>query len=110
MLAAPMVAGNHLFMPFIAFLAVGVLALVLRWSHAPRKRRQAPSPRGLLVPVASFPTQDAADRLADRLRRDGIRATPAPSVRGIDVLVWQEEYGEAKMLLSRPGGEGSTGQ
>lgn len=101
-LAAPMVTGEHLFMPLVAFLAVGALALVLRWSHSPGRRLpRRPSPRGLLVPIASFPTQDAAERLADRLRGAHIRATSAPSVRGIDVLVWQEEYGEAKMWLQR---------
>lgn len=108
-LAVPVVSAEHLFMPLIAFLAVGALALVLRWSQTPdRNRRRAPAPRGLLVPVASFPTQDGADRVADRLRGDGIRAASAPSVRGVDVLVWQEEYGEARMWLQRTGEGGAT--
>ena len=108
-LAAPIVSGEHLFMPLVAFLAVGVLALVLRWSQTPgRKRRRAASPRGLLVPIASYPTQDGADRVAERLRDDGIRAASAPSVRGVDVLVWQEEYGEARMWLQRTGEGGAA--
>ncbi|MGH3360260.1 MAG: hypothetical protein ACRDO7_15775 [Nocardioidaceae bacterium] len=106
-LAALPSTAQHLLMPAVAFAAVGVLALVLRWSQTPRRsgRRRSASPRGLLVPIASFPTQDAADELAGRLRRDGIRAALAPSVRGIDVLVWQEEYGEARLRITDGGSD-----
>ncbi len=99
------IAANlqYLLMPFVAFVAVGALALVLRWSQTPRRRRRTPARRGLLVPIAHVPSQAAADRVASRLRGHGIRTTSAPSTAGIDVLVWEEEYGEARLYVREPG-------
>ncbi|HLR83440.1 MAG TPA: hypothetical protein VK059_00745 [Nocardioidaceae bacterium] len=101
---------RYLVMPFLAFIAVGALALVLRWSQTPRKRRRTSRPRGLLVPIARVPSQAAAERVASRLHGHGIRTTSAATPTGVDVLVWEEEYGEARLYVREPDeGSGSAG-
>ncbi|MDN5851629.1 MAG: hypothetical protein L0K86_02065 [Actinomycetia bacterium] len=98
------VAANlqYLLMPFVAFVAVGALALVLRWSQTPRKPRRTSTHHGLLVPIARVPSQAAAERVSSRLRGHGIRTTSAVTPTGVDVLVWQEEYGEARLYVREP--------
>lgn len=91
--------AHYLFMPLVAFLAIGALALVLRWSQTPRRRRQTIARRGLLVPIAQVRSQAAADRVATRLQGHGIRTTSANTPAGIDVLVWEEQYGEARLYV-----------
>ena len=92
---------RYLFMPLVVLLTILVLVLILRWSQTPR-RRQAASRRGLLIPIARVSSRSAADRVAARLRRHGIRTTSTPSPTGFDVLVWQEEYGEARLYMQDP--------
>ena len=97
-------AIQYLFMPIVVFAVVGALALVLRWSQTPQRRAQRASRRGLLVPIAHVHTQAAADHVADRLRSHGIRTTSATTSAGIDVLVWAEQYGEARLYVRDSGG------
>ncbi|UYM05973.1 hypothetical protein [Solicola gregarius] len=89
---------QQLLMPVVVFIVIGALALVLRWSQTPARNRRA-ARRGLLVTLARLPTQDAADRVTTRLRHGGIRATSSQAESGVDVLVWPEEYGEARLLV-----------
>lgn len=105
------VAANthYLFMPLVAFLAIGALALVLRWSQTPRRPPRTTARRGLLVPIARVRSQEAADRVAARLRGHGIRTTSAAGPAGIDVLVWEEQYGEARLYVREPDGGGQRG-
>lgn len=90
---------QYLFMPIVVLLAVGALALILRWSQTPHRRRRIASRRGLLIPIARVPSQAAADRVASRLRGHGIRTASAATPAGIDVLVWKDQYGEARLYV-----------
>lgn len=101
-LAIGMTSGEHLLIPLVTFAAIGLLALVLRWSHPPRKARRRAASRGLLVPIAQLPNRAAAQKVAARLRRSGIRSTTTTADEGVDVLVWQEQYAEARLRLSGP--------
>lgn len=89
---------QHLFMPIVVFVVIGALALVLRWAQTPARNRRA-ARRGLLVTLARVPSQAAADQVTTRLRHGGIRATSSQADGGVDVLVWPEEYGEARLLV-----------
>ena len=106
-LASTATTVQPLLMPFLVFVVIAVLALVLRWAQTPVRERRA-SRRGLLIPLTRVATQDAADRVTRTLRHGGIRATSAHAEHGgVDVLVWQEEYGEARMLVREHGGRES---
>ena len=98
---------HYLLMPVVVLLVIGALALVLRWSQTPTRRRRA-ARLGLLVPLTRVPDQHAADQVTSRLRHRGIKATSARASGGIDVLVWQEEYGEARMLVREDGSAGAA--
>lgn len=107
--AAAAASAQRFSMPLVAFAAVGLLALVLYWSQTPRRRRsRTTSNRGLLVPVARVPDRGAANRLATRLRSSGIRSTLSPAEHGVDVLVWQEQYGEARLQIREADPEGGA--
>jgi hypothetical protein len=102
---------SFLYGPVLAFLAVGVLALLLRWVYATppsavrRVRRPGPGePRdyGLLTAVASVERSEDADRLRAFLAGHGIRATVGDDDRGeFRVLVFHADSAAARELVVR---------
>ena len=97
---------SFLFAPLVAFLALGVLALLLRWAFssghslvARRPRVGASTEYGLLVPVATPPTVIQAEMLRQHLVTRGIRATLAPATDGPTVLVWPKDAAVAREIL-----------
>jgi hypothetical protein len=99
---------SYVYGPAVAFLAVALLVLLLRWTfrrgssvveRAPR--RGAASDYGLLVPVAEPPTFAEAELIRARLVAQGIRATLAPTTEGPRVLVFGEEASVARALLRK---------
>jgi hypothetical protein len=93
--------------PVLAFLAVGVLALVLRWASPPRRtslvaRRPArgrPDEYGLLVAVAAPESVPEGELICTRLRDAGIHGTLAETEAGLRVLVWPADEARARLLL-----------
>ncbi|ROP43861.1 hypothetical protein EDC03_1457 [Pseudokineococcus lusitanus] len=102
-------AYQVLFGPLMAFVAVGVLALLLRWTWARgrslvpgRARQGAPEDYGLLVAVAEPATFVEAEVLRRRLEDEGLRATLAPTTEGPRVLVFPRDAEVARAVLRRP--------
>jgi hypothetical protein len=106
-----MVSGPYAFLvgPALALVAVGVLAVLLRWAFSSgtslverRSRPGASDAYGLLVPVSSPDTVIEAE-LAVRLLTDaGLRATLAPTTDGPRVMVFPQDLDRARQLLRRP--------
>ncbi len=103
--------GSYSFVygPIVAFAAVGVLMLLLRWTFrrgrslvAAPPRAGAPDDYGLLVSVAEPPSFAEAELIRARLVGLGVRATLAPTTQGPRVLVFQEEARAARALLRGP--------
>jgi hypothetical protein len=95
--------------PLLAFLLVGVLVLLLRWTFRRGRSLVASAPRsggerdyGLLVPVASPATFVEAELMRARLEDHGVRATLAPTTDGPRVLVFAEEEKAARAVLTGP--------
>ncbi len=104
------------FGPLVAMVVVGVLALVLRWVAPGRPSRPkpakvkapatvpaAPTQRreeyGLLMPAATLPDDDAAERARRQLDAHGIRATVAQTAAGPQVMVFLEDLPRAQAVL-----------
>ncbi|HEY6793193.1 MAG TPA: hypothetical protein VI248_00755 [Kineosporiaceae bacterium] len=92
--------------PLMAFLAVGVLALLLRWAFSPGRSLVARRPRvgasteyGLLVPVARPATVIQAEVVRRHLVARGVRATLAPTTDGPTVLVFPRDAAVAREIL-----------
>jgi hypothetical protein len=92
--------------PLVAFLVVGLLVLLLRWTFrhgsslvAREPRAGAPDEYGLLVAVAAPPSFAEAELLRARLVGRGIRATLAPTTEGPRVLVFPDQAEAARALL-----------
>ena len=90
----------------MAFLAVGVLALALRWIYGsrrpPRHRRHVPADRdfGLLEQVVLVPDRGSANALRAVLSDAGIRSTLAARRDGdIEVLVFPPDAERARRLV-----------
>jgi hypothetical protein len=97
---------SFIWAPLMAFVAIGVLALLLRWAFSPgrsliaRRPRAGPSSEyGLLVPVASPATVIQAEVVRRHLAERGIRATLAPATDGPAVLVWPQDAALAREVL-----------
>jgi hypothetical protein len=100
---------SSLWAPVIAFLVVGVLALILRWAWSSRpesllSERPRAGPEtdyGLLVPVAT--PLDAVDgrRLAARLDEIGVRSTLTTTQSGLRLLVFPADADRARGELRR---------
>lgn len=95
--------------PLVAFGAVGVLALILRWSYRRGGSLVAPPPRpgrsdeyGLLVAVATPRTAADGTDLQRRLEAAGVRATVADTREGPRLMVFAADEERARSLLAAP--------
>lgn len=102
---------SYVFGPLTAFLAVGVLTLLLRWAFGRGgslvERRPAPGGEreyGLLVPVAAPPTYIEGEVLRRELESAGLRATLTQTAEGPRVMVWPGDEPTARRVLARRGG------
>ena len=103
-------SASYMFGPLIALLAVGGLALILRWafrrgtSLVPgRAKAGKPDEYGLLVPVASPATFVQGEILRRDLEAAGIRANLASTLDGPRVLVWPEDLPRAQRHIADRG-------
>jgi hypothetical protein len=113
----PIGAGSSLHFlvgPAIAFLALALLVLFLRWAFGTGYGRGAPEPpagEGLLTLVATLSRRESALALRAVLSDAGIRSTvrfPAP--HRADVLVFPEDAARARSLAAVfPGGRAVDG-
>ncbi|GAA4973656.1 hypothetical protein [Kineococcus glutinatus] len=92
--------------PVVAFVAVGVLVLLLRWTFSSghslveRRPQQGGTDEYGLLEVVSTPgtfVEAELQRLA--LQEAGIRATLAPTTEGPRVMVFPEDARRARELL-----------
>ena len=100
--------NSFLFEPVVAFLGVGVLALVLRWAFgrggslvARPARPGRPDEYGLLVPIAAPRTTAEGRTLLRRLEAHGLRATLAQTKEGPRLLVFAQDEEQARGILDR---------
>lgn len=92
--------------PLVAFVVIGALAAILRWSSdSGMKRKQAeifggPADYGLLSVVAVLDSPAEARAMQLRLSKAGIRATVSPSGdHRMNVLVFDAEREAARRLV-----------
>lgn len=95
--------------PVLAFLALGVIVLLMRWAFSRghslverRPERGTSAEYGLLVRVAAPATVIEAEMLRRRLEDAGFRATLAPTTEGPGVMVFPEDATAARTLLGPP--------
>jgi hypothetical protein len=104
----PIDAGslNFLLGPGIALLAMGVLALFLRWAFSGPAHARRRGPRAeLLTPVATVSRPETAEALRAALSDAGIRSTTrSPAPHRTDVLVFPEDADRARALALTFGG------
>ncbi|HBJ73925.1 MAG TPA: hypothetical protein DDY88_09600 [Actinobacteria bacterium] len=102
---------SYFYGPLCAFIGVGALALILRWTFARGKSVVAAAPRpgasdqyGMLVPVARPATTIEGEMLRSKLQEAGVRANLAVTLEGPRVMVWPADLERAAQLLrnSRP--------
>lgn len=94
---------SYLLGPLVAFLTVGVLALVLRWAYGTSRTALPPAPGdgdfGLLREVATVADQAEANALRAVLSDAGIRSTSGPAEHGrIRVMVFSSDLDHARRL------------
>lgn len=82
----------------------GMLILGLRWTFGTGKNQRIPDPDdperdGLLAEVARLPTEAAAQVLRSRLTAAGIRATVSREGRTYRLMVFENDVGQAKLVL-----------
>ena len=94
----------------VAFIAVAVLALILRWAFsrggsliAPPPRPGTPDDYGLLVPISEAGPPAAAERVRQILQADGIRVTIARTNAGPFVMVFPADVARARAVLEDHG-------
>jgi hypothetical protein len=103
--------GNSLsyaFGPFTAFIAVGILVILLRWAFSNKKTSVVAAPAkpgsqdeyGMLVPIASPAIYIDGELLRRRLEEAGIRANLATTLDGPRVLVWPTDEQRARDVLT----------
>ena len=86
----------------IPLLAVGLLALVLKWASSLDTDRAHRKDYGLLREVAKVPSSTAARVVETQLKRAGVAATtvPAEDGNGLRILVFPtDEAAAIKVLL-----------
>ncbi|HEU5470036.1 MAG TPA: hypothetical protein VFV67_05235 [Actinophytocola sp.] len=89
----------------VPLLAIGVLALVLRWASNLDTDRAHRKDYGLLREVARVPSSTAARVVEERLQEVGIKATtvPAEDGNGMRILVFPGDENTAiRTLLGYP--------
>jgi hypothetical protein len=93
--------------PLIVLMAIGGLALVLRWAYRPGgsliarpSRSGAVTDYGLLVPVSSPGSYIEGELLRRRLEDAGLRATLAMTQEGPRVMVFPADQERARRVLS----------
>jgi hypothetical protein len=98
---------SYLFGPFVALLVVVGLVFLLRWAFSrggslvERTPHAGPSDQyGLLVAVASPPTDEDGEMLRVMLEQHGIRATLATTVDGPRLMVFQADERKARRLIA----------
>ncbi|HEY0815963.1 MAG TPA: hypothetical protein VGE11_22030 [Pseudonocardia sp.] len=89
---------------FGGIVLVGVLLLLLRWTWGTGRHLPIPDPNdpvgdGLLAEVARAPTETAAQVLRSRLTTAGIRATIGRDGGSYRVMVFDDDAGQAKLVL-----------
>ena len=99
---------SYLFGPLVAFGAVGVLVLLLRWTFSRGSslvaRPGTPGREdayGLLVAIAAPGTYVEGELMRRRLLDAGIRAMLAQTLDGPRVMVFPEDEPVARALLAR---------
>lgn len=107
--AGPASSLSYAFGPLVAFTAVGVLIVVLRWAYArggslvpPPPRTGRPDEYGLLVPIAAPQTATEAETAMERLERGGVRVTLAGTSSGPRLMVFADDEERARTLLTQP--------
>jgi hypothetical protein len=105
----PIGAGSSLHFlvgPAIAFAALALLALFMRWAFGNGDGRTQPADDGLLTRVATLSRRDSALALRAVLSDAGIRSTVrCPAPHRADVLVFPEDAQRARSLAATfPGG------
>lgn len=102
---------SYTFGTLVAFLAVGVLALLLRWTFGRGSSLVARKPvsgtereYGLLVSVAAPGTYAEGEVLRLTLEQAGLRATLARTTGGPGLMVWPQDEQAARRLLARRSG------
>jgi len=83
---------------------MGLLTLGLRWTFGTGKNLRIPDPNdpnrdGLLAEVARTPTEAAAQVLRSQLIAAGIRATIGREGRSYRLMVFEDDVGQAKLVL-----------
>ena len=92
----------------MAFVAVGVLALILRWAYNGSRRSLvervarpgAADDYGLLVAIASPATYIEGEILRQQLADAGFRATLATTTEGPRLMVFRRDEREARRVLA----------
>ena len=104
----PIDAGSLHFLvgPGIALIAIGLIALFLRWAFASSASAGSPSSKDeLLTPVATLTRHESALALRAVLSDAGIRSTiRRPAAHRTDVLVFPEDLERARALAMSFGG------
>lgn len=101
-------AYSYAFAPLVAFLAIGVLALVLRWASRrggslvpPPAHPGRPDEYGLLVSIAEPHTATEAEEAMERLELAGVRVTLASTSAGPRLMVFADDAARARRLLAQ---------
>jgi hypothetical protein len=100
----PFPDGQLIIETLIAFLMIGLLGFILRWTFsrdqgAPAWPSSDPEDFGLLAPVATVDTADEASRVKAMLAEAGIKATTSVSPDGRHrVLVFSTELDRARRV------------
>jgi hypothetical protein len=100
---------SYAFTPLVAFGAVGVLVVVLRWAYRrggslvpPPPRPGRPDEYGLLVSIAAPQTATQAEEAMERLEQGGVRVTLAGTSSGPRLMVFADDESRARALLAQP--------
>ena len=102
---------SYFFGPLVAFSALGVMVLILRWAfarggsvveRAPKSGN--PDEYGMLVPIASPSNYIEGEVLRRSLVDAGLRASLAQTNDGPRIMVWPKAVEAAKQVLKKAAG------
>lgn len=98
---------SYAFGPLMAFVALGIIVLLMRWAFAHGQslverpaRPGAADTYGLLVAVAAPTTYVEAEMARQALEDAGLRATLARTTDGPRIMVFQRDEVAARRLLA----------